>query len=279
MTRIPRLLLFLALMASAVLGSAQTTIFNIDEFPISPGNDQNAAGQWIWLTGPDIGGCSVGCQADGSIAQPTDLTIDGRSIRFGLNNLNTGCNSDCFTDVLFFNRVDTSGVTNGATSFTLDLNTTMDANGNNVSQAIEYTVEQDVCIQDCGTGSAIWTRFVYSMQCDFKGTGHWRVWDGNLNGGGADWTDGYSSNPAPCVQFQPPSEFAHFVFHFGRPDMNHMQYVDFTVDNTHIDLNYLAGVQTTTNWQDQLVAELQLDGDMLAQSYSLWADLWTISYQ
>ena len=61
--------------------------------------------------------------------------------------------------------------------------------------------------------------------------------------------------------------------------MNHMQYVDFTVDNTHIDLNYLAGVQTTTNWQDQLVAELQLDGDMLAQSYSLWADLWTISYQ
>jgi hypothetical protein len=279
MTRVSKLLLILALMASASLCSAQTTIFDIDEFPISPGNDQNATGQWIWLTGPDIGGCNVGCQADGSIDYATDLTTDGRSIRFDLNNLNTGCNADCYTDVLFFNRVDTSGVTDGATSFTLDLNTTMDANGNGVSQALEYTVEQDVCIQDCGTGSAIWTRFVYSMQCDFKGTGHWRVWDGNLNGGGADWTDGYSSDPAVCVGFQPASEFAHFVFHFSRPDMDHMQYVDFTVDNTHIALNYLAGVQTATDWQDQLVAALQLDGDMLAHSYSLWADLWTITYE
>lgn len=274
-----KVLLFLAFLASAVLCRAQTTISNIDQLPISPGNDQNAAGQWIWLTGPDIGGCDVGCQADGSIGQPKDLTIDGQAIRFDLNNLNTGCNDDCFTDVLFFNRVDTSGITNDATSFTLDMYTTMDANGNNVSQALEYTIEQDVCTQNCGTGSDLWTRFVYSMQCDFKGSGHWRVWDGSLNGGAADWTDSYSSNPAVCVGFQPPSEYAHFVFHFSRPDMNHMQYIDFSVDNTQIPINYLAGVQTASNWQDQLVAELQLDGDLLAESYSVWADGWTITYR
>lgn len=274
-----KILLFLALLASADACRAQTTIFNIDDFPISPNNDQNAEGQWIWLTGPDIGGCDVGCQADGGISQPSAPTIDGQSARFDFNNLNTGCASDCFTDVLFFNRVDTSGVTNDATDFTLDLNTTMDAKGNDVSQALEYTVEQDVCTQDCGTASAIWTRFVYSMQCDFKGTGHWRVWDGSLNGGGADWTDSYSADPAVCVGFQPPSEYAHFVFHFSRPDMNHMRYLDFSVDNTHISLNYLAGVQTTNDWQDQLVAELQLDGDEFASSYSVWADGWSITYR
>src|SRR4051812_60337 len=112
MPALPKVLLLLAFLASADLCRAQTTIPNIDEFPISQDNDQNAGGQWIWLTGLDIGGCDVGCQADGSIGQPTDLTIDGQSIRFDLNNLNTGCGSDCFTDVLFFNRVDTSGVTN-----------------------------------------------------------------------------------------------------------------------------------------------------------------------
>jgi hypothetical protein len=277
---VPKLFLFVALLACATICGAQTTIFDIDQFPISPGNDPNAAGQWIWLTGPDIGGCSVGCQADGNIVQVGDVTIDGQAIRFDLNNLGNGCASDCYTDVLFFNRVDTSGGTNDATEFTLDLNTTMDANGNGVSQALEYTVEQDVCTQDCGTGSAVWTRFVYSMQCDFKGSGHWRVWDGSLNGGAADWTDTYSSAPAPCVQFQPPSEYAHFVFHFSRPDLNHMQYLDFSVDNTQISLNnYLAGVQTSTDWQDQLVAMLQLDGDLLADSYSVWSDVWTITYR
>jgi hypothetical protein len=61
--------------------------------------------------------------------------------------------------------------------------------------------------------------------------------------------------------------------------MNHMQYIDFSVDNTQIPINYLAGVQTASNWQDQLVAELQLDGDLLAESYSVWADGWTITYR
>jgi hypothetical protein len=279
--RIPsKAMLILALLTMCALFShAQTTIANIDDLPISPSNDSNAEGQWIWLTGPDIGGCDVGCQAEGGIAQPADVTIDGQSIRFDVNNLNNGCTSDCWTDVLFFNRVDTTGNTDGATSFTLDTYATLNDTGNNVSQALEYTVEQDVCTQNCGTGSDIWTRFIYSMQCDYRGSGNWRVWDGNLNGGGGGWTDAYSSTPAPCVQFQPPSEYAHFVFHFTRPDLGHMRYVDFSVDNTHIDLQYLAGVQTTTNWQDQLVAEWQLDGDMLADSYSAWADQWTITYQ
>lgn len=261
------LLLFVAAQCCSL--NAQTTVSSLDDDPItSPNDTYNNNRAWAFNTGPDIGCNSTGCHVAGSITTTGSPSNDGSSIQFNLSN-SDGCVTQCWSDVFNFNRIYHDGTADNATSFTLDLYNTTSAN--NVSQALEYTIEQDVL-----TAPNTYTKFVFSIQCDFV-DGIWQVWDGNINGGGAGWVNPNGAN-IPCSGFDPPDEFAHFVFHFQRPDLSHIYYSDFTVDATNRSVNYTAGVQVVGDWEENLITALQLDGDYAGDSYSAIADQWTVVY-
>lgn len=261
-------LLLLLLATFPYFAHAQTTISGLDDDPVtSPNDTYNNNRAWAWETGPEIGCGSSGCFASADMGINTSNTMDGRALDTSLFISN--CSSDCYSDALFSNRIfHNDGTADGATSFTLDLYNTVD---NNVSQALEYIVEQDVF-----TGSSF-TKHVFSFSCDFA-DGIWQVWDGNANGGGGGWVNPNGAN-IPCVPFQPAGVFAHFIFNFSRPDQDHMYYSDFWVNDTHRVVNYTAGATVVQSWEEGLITWLQLDGDFAGNNYTATSDLWNVTYQ
>ena len=260
--------LLCALLVSGVAATADSvSITNIDDQPITRPNDPNNNVQsWGWV--PDS--CFMGvCYAKSRISHDTGLSLDGQSLELTFQKLRSQpCSVNCYTDTYNFDRVIFGGAADSATSLTMDLNVALNRRGLTDSQALEFNLEQDVQI-----GSNLWARYIYGVQCDYKGTGLWRVWDGGIGGG--SWV----ATTTPC---QPPTSadvFSHYVFDFTRTGTNQIEYNDFSIDGTDIVLDYLThGVQTATNWHDQLVGAIQLDGDSRAQSYSAFIDGFTIDY-
>jgi hypothetical protein len=211
------------------------------------------------------------CHSTGNIS-PSSVAIDGQSIRFDLNKTADGCSGNCWSDVFFFNRVIFGSGADNATSFMLDVYAALDDRALAASQALEFTIEQDVL-----TGPSQYSRFVYSLQCDYRGSGLWRYWDGNYMGfQGARWVP----TSAQCVVPFNAFGYDHYVFNFSRPNLQEIEYLDFWINDTHIVLNATTGgVQTQSPWDEQLVGSMQLDSDANADSYSGFADLFTIVYQ
>ena len=135
-------LLLLTIMTASILTRAQTTIPNVDDYPIAVPQEQDGATQmWQWVRGADVGGCSNGppCHAHGNLSPDTiDHNLDGASLQFDLINNGDGCTDGCYTDIYFFNRVIRNSSANNATSFTLEKYLTVDDVTNSVSQAIEF---------------------------------------------------------------------------------------------------------------------------------------------
>jgi len=164
---------FFALGTFCTAAGAQTTIANIDDQSItSPNNPNGNFSEWAWLGFP--------AGQDGDISYNTSVTVDGQSIQLERDS-STG-----YGDVFFFDRVVQGAGANAAKSFTLDLYATMDSRGLSHSQALEFEIEQDV---ETGPGSGQWFRYIYSLQCRYKGVdaGFWYVWDGSMNNGAGGW--------------------------------------------------------------------------------------------
>ncbi len=251
----------------------QTTIHHLDDDPITyPNNNKTNYRSWASIINDSVGCGRNGCTASAAMSHTGYLSVDGTSLEHDLGNSN-GCPNSCYGDALFFNRVYHDSTANNATKLTLDMYVTMNSVGNSASQALEYTIEQDV-----QTSTGKWTPFVYSWQCDFS-SGVWRYWDGALRSGMGDWNT-VQGKTWPCVAFQPDGTFAHFYFHFQRPDLKHMYYADFTVNTTYTPIGVTVSAPLpVSKYSDGLTTEIQLDGNSYQSPYSAWTDKWTVSLQ
>ena len=265
-TRLLSSLPFLAcLVLFFVVGSphlrAQTTIPNIDDY---------APSKWLWCNGCASNNHNTNAVGGVATVTKSGYTVDGQSIRFDLIK---NCTSPCGYGNVFFYTPLTYNVSES--SVTIDMYVMMDSVGKANSQALEFTVEHDICKIYCGQNNEEDFRYIFSLQCDFTG-GQWNVWDGA----------GYSQNPSlgwqpaghACVRFQPMS-FNHFVFHFTRQNQN-VTYVDMWINNVQYPINKQYGIQyDTPNSHQQMVASMQLDGNSTQGAYSVWADKWNVTYQ
>lgn len=260
-----------ALLLAPLAAHAQTTLPNIDD---------TSRLDWQHCTDPGCAGGngnSIAGVANVTESAPFNFTIDGSSLRFDLAM--NGCSSNCYSNALFWNQLASYGVpntgTDNATNISLDLYVGMDSAGINNSQALEFTVNQTFCTSGaCPSGT--YTKFIYSFQCDFGNTKVWRIWDGATN----SWV----STGASCVRFSNTNpngpSFNHFVFNFTRPDLSHVHYVDFYVNNTHVVVNQTLGAHNLGSTQaHEFNASMQLDGNFSGVPYSVWVDKWNITYQ
>lgn len=256
--RIP-LLLLLLFSLSGILTYAQVPD------PIS-GIDDTVNTDWH---AQNFNGAYFGVANITESSQPYKYTTDGHSIRFDV-----GCpsGSSCSYGLahIYNNVYGTSAATDAATSITNDLMATMDSVGVSNSQAIVFGIDQSMCTANCGTGSDQYSRFRYAMQCDFKDTKLWRVWDANA---------GWVATNRGCAPFSPALSFNHFTFHLARPDSSHVQYVDFVINGVTYPLNMTQAAQSLgATATHEFIPWVDLDGDSTTQGYSLWVDQWSISY-
>ena len=258
---------YVGLFALIVFGVARAdSITNIDDQPITKPNDPNNNVQsWAWVNDSCFGGV---CYAKSKISHDSGVSVDGQSVEFTFQKNHVPCTVNCYTDTYNFDRVIFGSGADSANSLSLNLYAALDSRGLLDSQALEFNVEQDVQI-----APNLWDRFIYGVQFDYKGTGLWRVWDGGLGSG--TWV----ATSTPCNSPGSADTFAHYVFDFSRVGPDQIEYTDFSINGTDITLDYLThGVQTATNWHDQLVGAIQLDGDSRADSYSAFVDGFTIDY-
>jgi hypothetical protein len=252
------LLLSLSVLCTYSTRSSAGTISNIDD---------KAANTWQWCN--TCAEYPPNTYALGGVANVTQsgYQIDGSSIRFDL--IKNGC---CYGNVFFWNVL-TKDVSE--TSVTDDFYAMMNSVGNSNSQAVEFTVEHDLCKINCGQSNEEDFRYIFSLQCDFAGSKKWRLWDGAANNGKGTW----QPTVYDCVAFQPMS-FNHFTFHFSRGNQT-VTYIDMWINGVQYTFNNTTyGIQyDTPNDGGQFLASVQLDGNSAEGSYSLWIDKWNITYQ
>jgi hypothetical protein len=244
--------------------AAQTTIPNIQ-------ND--AVSTWQWCN--SCASASGSTYAVGGVASVTQsgYQISGKSVRFDLiDNGTLSCSPNCYGNVYFWNPV-ASDISE--TSVTNDFYAMMNSVGDAASQALEFTVEHDICKANCGQSNEEDFRYIFSVQCDFNSK-VWRLWDGAAysTGGNAWQPTSYACDPFQAMSFN------HFTFDFTRGNQE-VTYVDMWINGVQYSFNNTTyGIQyDTPNSKQQFVASVQLDGDYNEAPYSMWVDEWNITYK
>ena len=230
-------------------GELYAQINNLDDVPATQWNGQTSNGA--------------------SFAAANDATsTDGQAIRFDL-----GCGAPpCSFGAAhtWDPSIAADANTDAATSITEDFMAMMDSSGNTNSQAVQFGIDQAFCTANCGTASASYSLFRYALQCDFKGSGLWRVWDANT---------GWVATSHGCAAFTPALGWNHFVFHLARPNNSQVTYVDMVINGTTYTINQTQAAQNLgSTVQHQFTPWVELDGDSATDAYSLWMDQWSIAY-
>jgi hypothetical protein len=248
-------MLLLLLRAAPASGQAPNPITGIDD---------TANTQW---RGQTSNGAFFGVANISEGSQPYTHTTDGHSIRFDLGCSTAPCSYGLAH--IFNPSYGTSAATDGANAVTSDLLAEMDSVGVSGSQALEFGMDQTMCTANCGTSSAQYTRFRYALQCDFKDTGLWRVWDASA---------GWVATPHNCVGFT-SLVFVHFTFHYTRPDSGHVGYQDMVINGVTYPINMTQAAQSLgTAVTHEFIPWVNLDGDSQTDPYSMWVDQWNVSY-
>lgn len=279
-----------------VYGRSQTTLTNLDQDGLTGPNQTNTNLRlWGYSTGKGVGYAN-NCSPTGSENYTNNYAVDGEALQLNLAAA-SNCPSNCYGDLDFSDRLYQNDATASASNnFTLDLYATTDSVGNARSQALEFTIEQDVP----SATQAAWDRYIYSWQCDYKGStttpglnnthptgGIWNLWNGAANNGQGGWEAAQTTSGTyvPCAPYA-VGKFVHYCFHFVRlPESRQIQFTDFTaVDSSgnavYHEFNQVRGIQAAQlNWQTGLFTALQLDGDSAQEPYSVWADQWKVAYK
>ena len=143
-----------------------------------------------------------------------------------------------------------SGVNTSAHHLTLDFWAYMTNPG--ASQALNFNVDQI-------TGGS---EYPFMIQCDFKGSGFWRVWDPP--------TQTWKTTNNGCSVFTANS-WNHITFRFERTAANQLHFMDMTINNVNYNIDLLANPISNTN-PASVTVKVELVGDGVPDSYSLWID-------
>lgn len=127
------------------------------------------------------------------------------------------------------------------------------------SQAIEFSM-----IQNAGG-----IQYAFQHQCDFKGTGQWRVWD---PAGTGNWMNAGRN----CVVFG--AGWNHFILEYTRDNNNNLIYTGIVINNVFypwtLNLAYagVAGGADSVTFRVRAVGE----GGTSPPAYTMWVDKWKL---
>jgi hypothetical protein len=110
--------------------------------------------------------------------------------------------------------------------------------------------------------------YPFQFQCDFKGTGLWRVYN--------PATDNWLPTSFGCAVIDPANSWDHFVFHFQRVGTQ-LLYKDIVINGQLLPVNITVNSQSNTDPASMTVG-LRLIGDDFATPYSWWIDLMSLSF-
>src|ERR1051326_7588701 len=234
MTKIQILTLIGTLSALSHWLAAGTLVTNIDDLPLAT---------WQSCGDPPCAG-GLGTALIAIDPNNTVHSLDGGALRLTLSGAQAYSNG-----LVWNNELGAGPSTDALNRFVMSMVVYLDPGEAGRAQALDFTMQQTFCTFDCSGAGAVFTRFTYSMQCDFKDTGHWRIWDTN------NWT----ATPSVCASFA-SGVFGDLVFLFSRPDLLHVRYDGFSVNGSFTPLSMSGGVIFVPPSEEYL-ASMQLDGD------------------
>jgi hypothetical protein len=177
----------------------------------------------------------------------TSPSRDGSSRQFNLGGAGSYSNAYWYKFV---------GGSSTAKNFTYDVWYLIDTPA--APQALELDVNQ----------SFNQARWVFGVECDFKDTGQWNVWDG----GTGHWV----ATGINCQLF-PANTWVHVVWQVYRAG-NDVHYNSVTVNGQKHRVNIQLGRQPFWNGSD-IDVSVQLDGDFQQDPYNVWVDKVNLSAQ
>ena len=184
-------------------------------------------------------GSPICSPAVNNVASPA---LDGGSTQFTLGG------STPFATAIW--TATPNNVSTSSTHFTLDFWAYMTAPAS--SQALNFAVDQV-------TGGS---EYPFMVECDFKNTRFWQVWDPAAGG--------WQQTSIGCSQFTANS-WNHFTFRFERTAANQLHYLDVVINNVTYNFNILKNPITNTA-SPSVIVKVELVGDNVPDSYSLWID-------
>jgi len=141
-----------------------------------------------------------------------------------------------------------SGISSSANQYSFDFWAYMDSASNNSPQALDFEFSHTI-------GG---TKYFFAHQCDFHGTGKWRVWVGS-----------WQATSISCVIFTPNS-WNHFVFNAERTSGGQVHYKNVVINNSTYTFDVYAN--STASTPDGASVYLDLDGDSGQHDYSVYFD-------
>ena len=104
--------------------------------------------------------------------------------------------------------------------------------------------------------------YTFMLECDFKDTKLWRVWD--------PAGDTWANTTTGCSPFG-ANTWTHLVFHFERTSGNQLHYQDIVINGTTFTLDVLKNPLARTA-ANSMTAGIELVGDGVPDTYSIWVD-------
>lgn len=109
--------------------------------------------------------------------------------------------------------------------------------------------------------------YPFQIQCDFKGSGKWRVWDPVNN----NWV----ATTRNCVVFA-ASSWDHFILHFNRVGTQ-LVYQDIVINGVTYSFNVTLNATSTTA-ANSMTVDVKLVGDSAGTAYSWWLDQMSLTF-
>ena len=200
---------------------------------VSPGTD----------LADNFSGCTGSCS---TASEDTSIQLDGAGTKLTYNG-GAAYGNGTWSQTL-------ASSYNNFTQFSLDFWAYMNNPG--LSQAFEIHTLQH-------TGTQF---YPFMIQCDFKGSGFWRVWDPQAG----NWV----STGIGCAVFTANS-WNHFTVNFQRAN-NQLDYENIVINGTTYAFNTFTNPLNDTS-PASVALEARLVGDSVSDAYSVWLDETTLS--
>jgi hypothetical protein len=181
-------------------------------------------------------------------------SMDGKSAEFSIGPQPPDCPGYC--NMLYFNPV-AGG--NNVSHFIYDIYFQID--NPDAPQALEFDLNQTYGGQ----------RWVWGSECNFKGDGHWDIWDDSPH-------TGWEETNVPCTSSQFPANTSNHITWDVQQAGANVQYNTLTINGTVYQVNMTYPNQQ--NWTlEEIDTAFQMDLDEPGTPYHIWLDKVTLTAQ